>query len=243
VFLIPYWSTARYPARSSIQKDSRCHFPIPFALFWPAASELRMKKREWHTLTPMHLHTSSKTFPCGGVFLYSPLPAMNTTEKDYNPDENLHDWSLILHCFLGRIPHPHIQQKSSPFEAYRTVLLSNKTNIQDTVNDFKLEKMRHPTRGSVIPTKWLQIQSTFNWWCWWQWYLCMKPDPNPCHVRMNPDPIWATMWGWIQIQYELCVLAPHAHLNDVKRKCLHLWFLWRDVQFKALLSPSKHKID
>lgn len=129
VSLIPYRSTARYLARSSIQKDSRCHFLIPFALFWPAASELRMKKREWHTLTPMHLHTSSKTFPCGGVFLYSPLPAMNTTEKDYNPDENLRDWSLILLCFLGRIPHPHIQQKFSPFEAYMAELSSNQTNV------------------------------------------------------------------------------------------------------------------
>lgn len=110
-------------SRNSIQKNSKCHLPIPFALFWPATSELCTKKREWHTLTLMHLHTSSKTFPCGGVFLYSPLPAMNTTEKYYNPNGNSHEWGSILHWLLGRITHPCIQQKFSAFGVYRIVLL------------------------------------------------------------------------------------------------------------------------
>lgn len=101
--------------------NSKCHLPFLFALFWPATSESCLKKREWHTLTPMHLHTSSKTFPCGGVFLYSPLPAMNTTEK-YNPNGNSHD--SILHYLLGMLPHPCIQQKSSALGAYRIALLT-----------------------------------------------------------------------------------------------------------------------
>lgn len=111
-------------SRSSIEKNSKCHLTFPFALFWPATSETCIKKREWHTLTPMHLHTSSKMFPCGGVFLYSPLPAMNTTEKYYNPNGNSHDLGSILHWLLGRIPHPCIQQKSSALGAYRIALLT-----------------------------------------------------------------------------------------------------------------------
>lgn len=66
MFLISYSSLKQY---RELQKSP----PFPFAPFCPAASE---------SLTPMHLHTSSKTFPCGGVFLYSLLPAMNTTEKN-----------------------------------------------------------------------------------------------------------------------------------------------------------------
>lgn len=39
----------------------------------------------------------------------------------------------------------------------------NKTNIQDTIHAFRWKKMQLPTRGSVIPTKWLPSSHNLLW--------------------------------------------------------------------------------
>lgn len=91
MFLIPYGS----PADIQEQRTKELRMSPPLSLCTslacgPGVTHGR-ERAEQQALTPMHLHTSSKTFPCGGVFLYSPLPAMNTTEKQYNPSGNSHD--------------------------------------------------------------------------------------------------------------------------------------------------------